>query len=157
MGELRRRVVGVVRGIAERSLRVRRGTMARELDGKLILVLEDQPETLVALVVLLEDAGAIVEQATTLKDVMQVLREAFLLGSPPDAIVCDLLLPDGNALKLPDELRKLEPRWHGPLVAISGEPDMDAAARHAGFDDFVPKIVSPLLPMALAQIFRHKR
>ena len=131
--------------------------MSGELDGKLILVLEDQPETLVALVMLLQEAGAIVEQATTLKDMFQVLREAFLRGSPPDAIVCDLLLPDGNALRLPDELRTLEPRWRGPLLAISGQPDLEAPALQAGFDDFVPKIVSPLLPMALIHLFRRKR
>ena len=131
--------------------------MSGELDEKLILVLEDQPETLVAVALLLEEAGAIVEQATTLAAMMEVLRDAFLRGSAPDAIVCDLLLPDGSALRLPDELRKLAPRRRGPLVAFSGQPDLEAAALQAGFDDFVPKIVSPLLPMALVHLFRRKR
>ena len=131
--------------------------MSRELDGKLVLVIEDDRDTLVALVLLLEDAGAIVEQATSLKDARKVLGKAFLRGAPPDAIVCDLLLTDGNTLALPAELRGADRGWQGPLVAISGHPDIEEPARQAGFDDFLPKLVSPLLPIALAQLFRLKR
>ena len=133
------------------------GAMSRELDGKLVLVVEDHPETLAGIAMLLGDAGAIVEQATTLKEAIQTLREAFLQRSLPDAVVCDLLLPDGSSLKIPAELRSLDPRWHGPLVAISAYSDIEAAARDAGFDDFLPKLVSPILPFALAELFRRKR
>ena len=131
--------------------------MSRELDGKLVLLVEDQPYTLVALTLLLQGAGAVVEGVSTLREALELLREAFHRSSPPDAIVCDLLLTDGNALSLPAKLRTLDPDWHGPLVAISAHPEIDKAARQAGFDDFLPKLVSSILPIALAQLFRAKR
>jgi CheY-like chemotaxis protein len=130
--------------------------MAHELEGKLVLIVEDEADTIDAMAVLLEEAGAIVEKATTLTDAVYVLRESFLDGAPPDAIVCDMYLPDGIAFDLPDELRKLDVSWSGPLVAMSGHPETEAAARRAGFDDFLPKRVSPSLPVMLARILREK-
>jgi CheY-like chemotaxis protein len=75
-------------------------------------------------------------------------------GSRPDAIVCDLLLPDTTGIRLPEESRRLDPEWRVPLVAISGHPDAEDPARHAGFDAFIPKLISPLLPLALAELMR---
>lgn len=129
----------------------------RELDGKLILLVEDHRETLIGLATVLEGAGAVVQQASTLRQAVEFLRLAFGQGTPPDAVVCDVLLPDGNTLQIPDALRTLDSEWHGPLVAISAYPDIEASARQAGFDDFLPKLVSPILPIALAELFRRKR
>jgi CheY-like chemotaxis protein len=131
--------------------------MGQELDGKLVLIIEDEADTLDAMAVLLEESGAIVEKATTLTDAVSVLRESFVDGAPPDAIVCDMYLTDGAAFDLPDHVRKLDSAWRGPLVAMSGHPETEAAARRAGFDDFLPKRVSPSLPVMLARILRSKR
>ena len=126
----------------------------RELDGKLVLVVEDHSETRAGMAALLDDAGARVETVGSLREAVRALEEAFRRGCPPDAIVCDMILPDENGEQLPVEVHKLDPGWHGPLIAISAHPDTEEAARLAGFHDFLPKLMSSLLPLALAQLFR---
>jgi CheY-like chemotaxis protein len=128
--------------------------MGRELDGKLVLVVEDHSETREGMAALLENAGAIAETARSMEEAMFILREAFSAGAPPDAIVCDILLPDVLGSALPAELHELDPEWHGPLVAVSAYPDCEDSARQAGFHDFLPKLMVRLLPLTLAHLFR---
>lgn len=128
--------------------------MGRELDGKLVLILEDDPETLAGMVVLIEDAGATAATASTMAEALYILREAASRNALPDAIVCDLLLDDGTAVGMPKLLRTLDPDWGGPIVAVSGHPNGEGLARQEGFHDFLPKLMTPLLPLALAHLFR---
>jgi CheY-like chemotaxis protein len=128
--------------------------MGRELDGKLVLVVEDHSATREGMAALLESAGATVETARSMEEALFILREAFSVGVPPEAIVCDILLPDVRGSALPAELHELNPDWRGPLVAVSAYPDCEEAARQAGFHDFLPKLMVTLLPLTLAHLFR---
>jgi CheY-like chemotaxis protein len=131
--------------------------LSRELDGTSILVVEDHADTLEGLAALLENAGATVSTAATYAQAVRILSDACAQGSLPDAIVCDMLLPDGGGASLPEDLRKLDPRCRVPLIAISAHPGTEESARRAGFDDFLPKLVNPLLPIALAHLLRRRR
>jgi CheY-like chemotaxis protein len=130
--------------------------MGRELDGKLVLVIEDHAPTREGLAALLDDAGAIVETAQTIQEAVHIFREAFLRGTPPEAIVCDMVLPDEHGSALPDYLREIDPDWRGPLVGVSAYPDSETVARASGFHDFLPKLMTPLLPITLAHLFRSR-
>jgi CheY-like chemotaxis protein len=128
--------------------------LGRELDGKIILVVEDHSAAREAMASLLEDAGASVETAGTMQEAVDILWEASRRGVLPDAIVCDMRLPDGDGSELPQKLHDIDPTWHGPLVGISAYPESESAARQSGFDDFLPKLMSPLMPITIAHLFR---
>jgi len=102
-----------------------------------ILVVEDEPRILRALSALLETAGYAAEGARTVADALQ----AALLR-PPDAVLLDLLLPDGNGLHVCRRLRE----WsHVPIVVVSavGDEQEKIAALDAGADDYVTKPYAP--------------
>jgi two-component system KDP operon response regulator KdpE len=98
-----------------------------------VLVVDDEPQILRALQMKLRGAGYAVETATTAKE---ALMKAGM--RPPEAIVLDLLLPDGRGTDLCRELR----RWNtAPILVLSavGEEKEKIEALDAGADDYVTK------------------
>jgi two-component system, OmpR family, KDP operon response regulator KdpE len=98
-----------------------------------ILVVDDEPQFLRALTANLKGAGYEVATATTAEE---ALAAAGL--QPPDAIVLDLLLPDGSGTDVTRELRT----WtEAPIVLVSavGDEEEKIAALDAGADDYVTK------------------
>jgi DNA-binding response OmpR family regulator len=98
-----------------------------------ILVVDDEPQFLRALETNLRGAGYDVETATTAQE---ALAAAGL--RPPDAIILDLLLPDGTGTEVARELRA----WsEAPIVLVSavGDEAEKIAALDAGADDYVTK------------------
>ena len=130
--------------------------LSRELDGQRVLLVVDHPSNVGDIEDLLENAGATVDRAVGFGEGAHVLREACLHSSMPDAVVCDLL-PGGTAIGITEELSKLAPHCDIPRIAISALPEMEGPSLRAGFDEFLPKLVSPVLPIALAQLLRRKR
>jgi two-component system KDP operon response regulator KdpE len=102
-------------------------------DGQRILVVDDEPQILRGLRVILTSAGYRVEAADS--------KEAALDAAsvrPPDAIVLDLMLPDGSGVDVCRELR----RWSDlPIVVLSaiGDEREKVRALDAGADDYVTK------------------
>jgi two-component system KDP operon response regulator KdpE len=98
-----------------------------------ILVVDDEPQFLRALATNLKGAGYEVATASTAEE---ALAAAGL--QPPDAIVLDLLLPDGSGTDVTRELRT----WtEAPIVLVSavGDEEEKIAALDAGADDYVTK------------------
>jgi two-component system, OmpR family, KDP operon response regulator KdpE len=103
------------------------------LSGPRVLVVDDEPQILRALQMKLRGAGYSVETAATAQE---ALMKAGM--RPPEAIVLDLLLPDGSGTDLCRELR----RWNtAPILVLSavGEEKEKIAALDAGADDYVTK------------------
>jgi two-component system KDP operon response regulator KdpE len=101
--------------------------------GTRILVVDDEPQILRALETNLRGAGYEVETATTAEEA----RTAAALR-PPDAIILDLVLPDGSGIAVCRELR----RWStAPVIVLSvvGDQQEKVAALDAGADDYVTK------------------
>ena len=98
-----------------------------------VLVVDDEPQILRALQTNLRGAGYDVETAAT--------AEAALSAAamkPPDAVILDLVLPDGRGTDVARELR----RWSSaPILILSvvGEEAEKVAALDAGADDYVEK------------------
>ena len=110
-----------------------------------ILVVDDEPQFLRALVTNLRGAGYDVATATT---AAEALSAAGL--RPPDAVVLDLLLPDGTGTEVARELRT----WTDvPIVLVSavGDEDEKIAALDAGADDYVTK------PFAVGELLARLR
>jgi two-component system KDP operon response regulator KdpE len=110
-----------------------------------ILVVDDEPQFLRALVTNLRGAGYEVDSAATTAD---ALSAAAL--RPPDAVILDLLLPDGTGTEVTRELRV----WSdAPILLVSAVGDEDAkiAALDAGADDYVTK------PFAIGELLARLR
>jgi two-component system KDP operon response regulator KdpE len=110
-----------------------------------ILVIDDEPQFLRALSTNLRGAGYEVDTAATAAD---ALAAAPL--RPPDAVILDLLLPDGSGRDVCRELRT----WStAPIILISavGDDDEKIAALDAGADDYVTK------PFAIGELLARLR
>jgi two-component system KDP operon response regulator KdpE len=98
-----------------------------------ILVVDDEPHIVRGLKIILRTAGYTVEAA---ENKAQAL--ASLASRPPDAVVLDLVLPDGQGVDVCREVR----RWSGlPIVVLSavGDEREKVRALDAGADDYVTK------------------
>ena len=98
-----------------------------------VLVVDDEPQIVRGLKIILRNAGYAVEAAETKADAL-----AALAARPPDALVLDLVLPDGEGVEVCQEVR----RWSRlPIVVLSavGDEREKVRALDAGADDYVTK------------------
>jgi len=98
-----------------------------------VLVVDDEPQIVRGLKIILRSAGYAVEAAETMAEAM-----AALGSRPPDALVLDLVLPDGSGVDLVEEIR----RWSQlPVLVLSavGDEREKVRALDAGADDYVTK------------------
>ena len=105
------------------------------MTGARILVVDDEQQILRALRTSLRGAGYEVETADTAESAL-----AAAAMRPPDAVILDLVLPDGTGIDVCRELRK----WSSaPVILLSavGEEREKVAALDAGADDYVTKPV----------------
>jgi two-component system KDP operon response regulator KdpE len=98
-----------------------------------VLVVDDEPQIVRGLRVILRNAGYRVEEATTKQEALDAVSVR-----PPDAMVLDLVLPDGDGVEVCNEVR----RWSNvPIVVLSavGDEQQKVRALDAGADDYVTK------------------
>jgi len=98
-----------------------------------LLLVDDEPEFLRTLATGLRGAGYDVETAESASSALAAARRL-----EPDAVVLDLLLPDGRGTEVCMSLRE----WSAvPIVVVSavGEEPEKIAALDAGADDYVTK------------------
>ncbi len=98
-----------------------------------VLVVDDEPQIVRGLKIILRGAGYAVEAADTKADAL-----AALAARPPDALVLDLVLPDGQGVDVCREVRK----WSRlPIVVLSavGDEREKVRALDAGADDYITK------------------
>jgi two-component system, repressor protein LuxO len=112
-----------------------------------VLVVEDNALVTSATRILLEDAGFRVSTAARLAEAYAIVR-----SDPPDAVLLDLRLPDGDGLSLLTRLR--EDSVPLPIVAaLTGrdEPEIRARCLRAGC---ATMLVKPVDARALAGLVR---
>jgi two-component system KDP operon response regulator KdpE len=105
------------------------------MSGARVLVVDDEQQILRALQTSLRGAGYEVETADTAE---RALAAAAM--RPPEAVILDLLLPDGTGT---DVVRELRTWSSAPVIVLSavGEEREKIAALDAGADDYVTKPV----------------
>jgi DNA-binding NtrC family response regulator len=103
-----------------------------------LLVIDDDPHVRAALALVLEDGGVTVTLAATAAEG----AAAFSAGRP-DAVLCDVRLPDASGLDLLARLRELDPAV--PVVLMTGHGTAETAieAMRRGAFDYVLKPVDP--------------
>jgi two-component system, OmpR family, KDP operon response regulator KdpE len=98
-----------------------------------VLVVDDEPEIVRGLTIVLRDAGYAVEAAATKQAALGALS-----SRPPEAVVLDLVLPDGDGVSVVKDVR----RWSRlPILVLSavGDEREKVRALDAGADDYVTK------------------
>jgi two-component system, OmpR family, KDP operon response regulator KdpE len=98
-----------------------------------VLVVDDEPQIVRALKVVLREAGF---EAVAAETAAQALDAAAV--RPPEAAIVDLVLPDLDGIELTRQLR----RWSEmPILVLSavGEEEQKVMALDAGADDYITK------------------
>jgi two-component system, OmpR family, KDP operon response regulator KdpE len=98
-----------------------------------VLVVDDEPEIVRGLKIVLRNAGYSVEAASTKAEAL-----ASVATRPPEALVLDLVLPDGDGVSVCKDVR----RWSRlPILVLSavGDEREKVRALDAGADDYVTK------------------
>jgi two-component system, OmpR family, KDP operon response regulator KdpE len=101
--------------------------------GAHVLVVDDEPQILRGLKVVLRSAGFQVAQAATKREALDAVAVR-----PPDVMILDLVLPDGSGVEVCEEVR----RWSTlPIIVLSavGDEREKVRALDAGADDYVTK------------------
>jgi two-component system KDP operon response regulator KdpE len=103
------------------------------MNGQRVLVVDDEPQILRALRATLRGAGYTVDSAATADEALTAAA-----AHPPEAVILDLVLPDGNGT---DVCRELRTWTDAPVIVLSavGEEHEKIAALDAGADDYVTK------------------
>jgi two-component system KDP operon response regulator KdpE len=98
-----------------------------------VLVVDDEPQIVRGLTIILRGAGYTVESAQTKDEALVVLG-----SRPPDALVLDLVLPDGSGVDICREVRRFS---RLPILVLSavGDEREKVRALDAGADDYITK------------------
>ena len=102
-------------------------------EGPRVLVVDDEPQIVRGLRVVLRNAGFRVDAAGTKEEALDALSHR-----PPDAVLLDLVLPDGSGV---DVCRQVREWSQVPIVVVSavGDEREKVRALDAGADDYVTK------------------
>jgi PAS domain S-box-containing protein len=123
------------------------------LGGVRILLVDDEPDTVETLRVVLEQAGAEVRTATSAGDALATL-EAW----HADVLVCDIGMPEEDGYALIHKVRALAPERGGyiPAVALTAYARVEDRLKvlSSGFQMHVPKPVEPAELVAIMATMR---
>jgi signal transduction histidine kinase/CheY-like chemotaxis protein len=112
------------------------------LDEVKILLVDDDPDTLQILSVMLAESQAVVQTATSVAEALEILE-----WYQPNVLVSDLAMPgeDGYSLIAKIRARESKTGMRTPAVALTSYVRVEDRARalSAGFNLFVPKPVQP--------------
>jgi len=105
-----------------------------------VMVVEDHPDTLRAMIRLLRSFGHEVSSATTGKDALALCKQ-----QPFDVLISDIGLPDMSGYELLAELRSCAKNATFKGIALTGfgMPEDVQRAREAGFDAHLTKPIDP--------------
>ena len=101
---------------------------------KRILVVDDEPDILEFLQVILEEEG----YAVVTSDKGEYLEQLHN-GGLPHLILLDVLLSGKDGREIVKDLKSQQETKHLPVIMFSAHPSAEQTARQAGADDFLAK------------------
>jgi CheY-like chemotaxis protein len=128
--------------------RTERGETGDSLAGHRIVVVEDDPGVRLALDLLLQEWGLVVQTASSLEEVAALVEG---LAQPPDVVLADYRLPGGACGT--DAVALVQRRWLVPALLMTGDtaPERLAEAQRSG----CRLLHKPVNPGALRQTLRE--
>jgi CheY-like chemotaxis protein len=114
-----------------------------------VLVVDDEPDTVMTLLTLLSDEGYDAKGAGSAKAALRLLEEF-----DPDVIISDIAMPAMNGWDLAREVRRSMGEKRPTLIAISGQYTKGAdhvLAQIAGYSCLIAKPADPKALLALLE------
>lgn len=102
---------------------------------KKVMILDDDPDIVLVLAAMLEDAGYAVVTA----DQCDELIDGFYTQELPDVILLDMLLSGSDGREIARQLKRQKLTRGIPVLMLSAHPNAEQEAKAAGADDFLAK------------------
>jgi CheY-like chemotaxis protein len=129
------------------------------LEGRRILVVEDDVRNIFALSSLLEPKGATIEIARNGREAIEALTRSCLPGAKPiDLVLMDIMMPEMDGLTAMRAIRK-QPEWKKlPIIALTAKAMKDDQERclAAGANDYIAKPLDVEKLMSLVRVWIPK-
>jgi signal transduction histidine kinase/CheY-like chemotaxis protein/CHASE3 domain sensor protein len=141
----------------QRMLRAARDRDAA-LEGRRILVVEDDARNIFALSSVLEPKGAKIEIARNGREAIEVLTKAEDKGAAIDLVLMDIMMPEMDGLTAMREIRR-RPEWKKlPIVALTAKAMKDDQERclAAGANDYIAKPLDVERLLSLVRVWMPK-
>jgi CheY-like chemotaxis protein len=142
----------------QRMLQVARDRDAA-LEGRRILVVEDDVRNIFALSSLLEPRGATIEIARNGREALEVLGRASAPGGNPiDLVLMDIMMPEMDGLTATREIRKRPECKKLPIIALTAKAMRDDQEKclAAGANDYIAKPLDVEKLMSLVRVWIPK-
>lgn len=128
--------------LLEKSAAEFNGAVFASLEGKRILLVDDDSDTLKLLAELFDSSSAELRTASSAKEGLQILKQW-----KPDLLISDIAMPEHDGYWLITQLRSLSAEMKNiPAIALTAYASVADREKvlSAGFQMFVPKPVVPL-------------
>lgn len=122
--------------------------MSATTKAKTILIVDDDPDIVLVLKAMLEDAGYTAVATGTPADLMALLER-----DRPDLILLDMLLSGHDGREIVTQLKARPETRQIPVLMLSAHPTAEREARSAGADGFLAKPFE--MDVLLAQVAKH--
>ena len=143
---------------AQRMLMVARDRDA-SLDGRRILVVEDDVRNVFALTCVLEPKGATVELARNGREALEQLeRSRGPGGKPIDLVLMDIMMPEMDGFTAMREIRKQAIWKKLPIIALTAKAMKDDQEKclEAGANDYIAKPLDVEKLLSLVRVWMPK-
>ena len=121
-------------------------SMGGQKNGGPVVVVEDTPDTRIALTVFLESLGFPVVAVADGDEALRMVRE----GLRPSLIITDLMMPGAHGFNFPLALKKEVALASTPVIVVSAHPD----AQRVPVGLAVAAFAKPVDPEELARVVR---
>ena len=121
------------------------------LEGRTVLVVEDDVRNIFALTKLLEPHGARITVARNGREALEMLEQLV----PPDLVLMDIMMPEMDGLEAIRRIRAKD-RWAKlPIIALTAKamPDDRDSCLRAGANDYVSKPLNTDVLLSLVRVW----
>ena len=128
------------------------------LEGRRILVVEDDVRNVYAVTNILEPRGAAVQIARNGKEALEALTKGGEQGAPIDLVLMDVMMPVMDGLTATREIRK-NPDWKKlPVITLTAKamPDDQQRCIDAGANDYMAKPLDVEKLLSLVRVWMPK-
>jgi CheY-like chemotaxis protein len=151
----------VVAELPTRQQRLLAQSLGRDaqLEGRRILIVEDDVRNVFSLTSILEPHGAILAIARNGKEALAALQQADAASEPIELVLMDVMMPEMDGLSATREIRAQE-RWSSlPVIALTAKamPQDHERCLSAGASDYMAKPLDVDKLLSLVRVWLPRR
>ncbi len=112
-----------------------------------LLVVDDEPAVIALFTHIFRETNILIEGASTVREALAIIEEC-----PPDAVMLDVVLPDGNGLDAFRQMHEANPQVPVVMMTAGGDSETAIQAMQMGAMDY---LIKPLSVNELEKIVRR--